>query len=194
MIRSIPTIPTLEVLSKMSNQPSCYTCSRIFRIGTQTKECLQNDSIAVNYISHGNSTSSSTAAKENDGEEEKPVVFTKSKAFNTKPGFLNPKYDSNGPKYQNASIFISLSCFCVYFFLLREENDYDQLLDTSLYDRIEGLEKASVLASIRYNEKNGLDTTDLKRKLDTLVAEEETNKAECDQKEKVLSDFMAKTK
>ena len=91
----------------------------------------------------------STAAKENNEEEGKPVVFTKSKGFNTKPGFLNPKYDSNRPKYQNASIFISLSCFCIYFFILREENDYDQLLEVSLYDRIEGLEKANVIAAIR---------------------------------------------
>ena len=149
MIRSILSFSTLETVSKMSKRHSCYTCSKLFRIGRQTQQYPPGHNISVNHMSSQSQTTSSTVAKENDEEESKPVVFTKSKAFNTTPGFLNPKYKQDRPKYQNASICISLSCFCIYFFYLREENDYDKLLEVSLYDRIEGLEKANVLASIR---------------------------------------------
>ena len=144
-------------------------------------------------MSSQNPTPLSTTVKENDEEEAKPVVFTKSKGFNTTPGFVNEKYwrdpEYQGPKYRDASIVISLSCFMIYFFYLREENDIDKLLGVSLYDRIEGLEKANVLAAIMYNEKNNLDTTDLKRRLAELVAEEEAIKAEYDRQEKELSHY-----
>ena len=39
--------------------------------------------------------------------------------------------------------------FCLYFFVLREENDIDEAMrgleSQSLYERIEGLEKADLL-------------------------------------------------
>ena len=37
----------------------------------------------------------------------------------------------------------------IYFFYLREENDLDDILRISLYDRIDGLEKANLLTCIR---------------------------------------------
>ena len=98
------------------------------------------------------SASSATTTKEKEEEvEEKPVQFTRSKAFKSKPTFLNPKYDDQ-PRFQHLSIFISLSSFMIYFFYLREENDLDAALGTSLYDRIDGLEKANLIASLRYTD------------------------------------------
>ena len=84
-----------------------------------------------------------------EDEVDKPVEFTKSKAFNARPTWQPPPRRPR-PKSQTFSIYISLSCFMIYFFWLREENELDEELSTSLYSRVVGLEKATVLNRIRY--------------------------------------------
>jgi hypothetical protein len=107
---------------------------------------------SFNKSLHQNATATSTKI-DNEGNnevEEKPVTFTKSKAFKTTPTFINPKARKTPkPFLQDISIFISLSCFMIYFFMYREENDLDEILGVSLYDRIDGLEKANIFAAIR---------------------------------------------
>jgi len=86
----------------------------------------------------------------NNEDEDKPVTFTKSKGFKTTPTFMNPRAGKKTkPPLQDISIFVSLSCFMIYFFIFREENDLDEILGVSLYDRIDGLEKANIIAAIR---------------------------------------------
>lgn len=58
--------------------------------------------------------------------------------------------------------------FLIYFCILREENDVDEKLTMSLYDRIEGLEEQQILASIQYNRGHGLSTDALEKRLDEL--------------------------
>ena len=94
------------------------------------------------------STTSSSAAKKEEDVDEAPVTFTKSKGFKTKPLFLNPKYESH-PPLQDFSILFSMGSLMIYFFFLREENDMDEALGVSLYDRIPGMEKANLIAAIR---------------------------------------------
>lgn len=121
---------------------------------SKEQNCFQVSTIQPIYsISRQNaSTSSANITKEEGSEEEDPpVIFTKSKAFKAKPTFVNPNYE-NRPPFQNTSIFISLSSLMIYFFYLREENDMDELLGESLYNRIDGLEKANLIASIRYTD------------------------------------------
>ena len=85
--------------------------------------------------------------------EEEPVKFTKSKAMKMKPTFINPNFKKSGeearPRFQDLSIFISMSSFMLYFFVMREENDLDNEIGRSLYDRIDGLEKANLITSIK---------------------------------------------
>ena len=41
-----------------------------------------------------------------------------------------------------------------------------------LYDRVEGLEKQDLINSIKFNEENGMDTTDLKQRLRVVLENE----------------------
>ena len=59
--------------------------------------------------------------------------------------------------------------------LLREENDVDDQLSGRLFDKVDGLEKASILNKISYNEKYGLDSTELIKRLKELEEEEAAN-------------------
>ena len=100
---------------------------------------------------HQNATDTSTKIdNEGNNEEANPVSFTKSKAFKTTPTFINPNAGKKTkPPLQDISIFVSLSSFMIYFFIFREENDIDEILGVSLYSRIDGLEKANIIAAIR---------------------------------------------
>ena len=108
---------------------------------------------SLNKSLHQNATATSTKVdnERNNEYEDKPVIFTKSKGFKTPPTFMNPRaHDKESkPFLQDISIFVSLSCFMLYFFVFREENDIDEILGVSLYDRIDGLEKANIIAAIR---------------------------------------------
>jgi hypothetical protein len=61
----------------------------------------------------------------------------------------NDSFQDDRPVSQNYAISASLFMFCLYFFVLREENDIDEAMrgleSQSLYERIEGLEKADLL-------------------------------------------------
>ena len=104
---------------------------------------------SIRELSQSTSTST-TEVKEEAVENEKPITFTKSKAFKSKPTFINPRHEESRPRFQDLSILVSLSSFMLWFFVLREENDLDVEIGRSLYDRIDGLEKANILTSIRY--------------------------------------------
>ena len=54
----------------------------------------------------------------------------------------------------------------------REENEIDDQLSGRLFDKVDGLEKASILNKISYNEKYGLDSTELLKRLKELEEEE----------------------
>jgi hypothetical protein len=56
----------------------------------------------------------------------------------------------------------------LYFCILREENDIDEELGKSLYERIPGLEKAQLQEAYRYNSTHGHDTTAITARLREL--------------------------
>ena len=58
----------------------------------------------------------------------------------------------------------------------REESDVDLELSGRLYDKVDGLEKADILNSIRHREENGQDTTELRERLRVLIELEEEQK------------------
>ena len=62
------------------------------------------------------------------------------------------------------------------YLLFREENDVDEQLSGGLYDKVDGLEKATILNKISYNEKYEIDSTDLYKRLKELEEEEASAK------------------
>ena len=56
----------------------------------------------------------------------------------------------------------------LYFCVLREENDIDEELGKSLYERIPGLEKAQLQEVYRYNSMQGHDTSAITARLQEL--------------------------
>jgi len=98
-----------------------------------------------------------------------PVKFTKSGAYNLNPLMANQARRERTPWFQGPLVAISaLSCL-LYFAVLREESDVDYELTGRLYDRVDGLEKADLINSIKFNEEQGMDTRKLKERLREIV-------------------------
>lgn len=74
-------------------------------------------------------------------EDDKPVVYSTSKAaqWKAEQSFRPPRRDV--PDAQRWSVMASLVAFMVYFCILREENDLDQSLVRPLSDSIPGIDK-----------------------------------------------------
>ena len=66
---------------------------------------------------------------------------------------------------------------CWRFTIYREENDVDEQLGGRLYDKVDGLEKASILNKIQYNKQYDIDSSDLIARLKELEAEEAAARA-----------------
>jgi len=101
-----------------------------------------------------------------------PVKFTQSGAYNLNPLMANMKRREETPWFQGPVVALSTACFLIYFTCLREENDMDLELSGKLYDRVDGLEKQNLINSIKFNEENGLDTRELKQRLQVILDEE----------------------
>jgi len=98
-----------------------------------------------------------------------PVKFTKSGAYNLNPLMANQARRERTPWFQGPLVALSaLSCL-LYFAVLREESDVDYELTGRLYDRVDGLEKADLINSIKFNEEQGIDTRKLKERLREIV-------------------------
>ena len=69
-----------------------------------------------------------------------------------------------------------LYLYRLIYLLFREENDVDEQLSGRLYDKVDGLEKATILNKISYNEKYEIDSTDLYKRLKELEEEEASAK------------------
>jgi len=105
-------------------------------------------------------------------EDSGPVKFTKSSAYNLNPLMANQQKHKETPWFQGPLVAGSTLAFLIYFTLLREENDVDGELAGRLYDRVEGLEKQDLINSIKFNEENGMDTTELKQRLRVVLEKE----------------------
>ena len=67
-------------------------------------------------------------------------------------------------------VFITSQYIVLVYY--REENDVDEQLSGRLYDRVDGLEKASILNKINYNKQYDIDSTDLYKRLKEIEEEE----------------------
>jgi hypothetical protein len=56
----------------------------------------------------------------------------------------------------------------LYFCVFREENDIDEELGKTLYDRIEGLEERQLQVALKYNSEHRQDTSAIVKRLEEL--------------------------
>ncbi|XP_022703674.1 uncharacterized protein LOC111268766 [Varroa jacobsoni] len=75
--------------------------------------------------------------------QHEPIVYSKSKASKWKASQTLRVPDSvqNMPNAQPYSIVVSLSIFMIYFFILREENDIDELFERPLQQTVTDIKK-----------------------------------------------------
>ena len=72
-----------------------------------------------------------------------------------------------------------IAAFCLWFFVLREESDWDQDVTRSLYDRMgPDLEKTNLITAITYYQRHQMDPTPLIRRLKEIEDEEAAANAE----------------
>lgn len=116
---------------------------------------------------------SSTAAEE---EDDRPIRFSGSAASRMKPAYLNERNDN--PTSRTVSWFFSFLALGLWFFVLREESDWDENISRSLYDRVDNLEKTNLITAINYYARNNMDATPLIKRLKEIEAEEQAALAE----------------
>lgn len=71
---------------------------------------------------------------------------------------------------------ISLGIFLIYFGILRESNDIDEMLSRDLFEVMPDLEIPMLEADILRLEKQGVDTTELRKKLKEVKLLHESKK------------------
>lgn len=105
-------------------------------------------------------------AGKSEDEIERPVQYSKSKAYKWKAEETRSGgHLEDSPWYQPYIVSGSLTVFLLYFCVFREENDIDEELGKSLYDRIEGLEERQLQTALKYNVDHGKDTSSLETRL-----------------------------
>lgn len=124
----------------MTEKLIIYTILLLLLMKYQIIHCLVF--FRLSYSTTINKSEGKTEIDE-DVEENKPIVYTKSPAVNWKAKYslAGRPPDTHSPKYENSIIMGSILVFLVYFCVLREENDIDASMGTSLYDKVPGLEE-----------------------------------------------------
>uniref|UniRef100_A0A6B0UYW9 Putative conserved protein with signal anchor n=1 Tax=Ixodes ricinus TaxID=34613 RepID=A0A6B0UYW9_IXORI len=88
------------------------------------------------------SSSKGRAPEDIEHEEDKPVVYSTSKAAQWKAQHsFRPMMDHDPPALQRYSVILSTAAFLIYFCILREENDLDEILDRPLSATVPDIEK-----------------------------------------------------
>ncbi|XP_023212099.1 uncharacterized protein LOC111614955 [Centruroides sculpturatus] len=99
-------------------------------------------------------------------DDDQPIKFSSSKAANWKAKNSLEGVQSDTPKSQGFVIAICLSTFLIYFCVLREENDIDEMLGSqSAWKQVPGLEEGLIKAAIQEHKKLGKDTSELENAL-----------------------------
>lgn len=79
-----------------------------------------------------------------DIEESRPIKYSTSKAANMRINEYRIPYEP--PHYQGVIVTLSLTVFLIYFCILREENDIDEIIDIDLNTSLKRCEE-------KHNEK-----------------------------------------
>ncbi|KAK3802041.1 hypothetical protein RRG08_064634 [Elysia crispata] len=82
-------------------------------------------------------------------------------------------------EHQGPIVALSLFVFIAYFLYLREENDWDEQLNVTLFERVPSVEEPHLVQAIPRMKQRGEDTTEAEARLKELIqqrqAKEQTN-------------------
>ncbi|XP_054738392.1 uncharacterized protein LOC129244663 [Anastrepha obliqua] len=111
------------------------------------------------------SKASKSTTNENSNE---PVKFFGSRAATWRARDTRSGGSEDILWFQPYVISGSLAVFLLYFCILREENDIDRRLEGNLFDQVAGLEEVQLTMNYKYNKENGLDTSEIEKRLSEL--------------------------
>lgn len=99
-----------------------------------------------------------------------PLSFSNSSAakWSAKKSFSGGGNTGNSPWYEPFVISASVTAILLWFCVLREENDVDNELGKTLYERVDGMEKKQLELALKHNIQ-GVDTIAIKKRLDELT-------------------------
>ncbi|XP_017464257.1 PREDICTED: uncharacterized protein LOC108357695 [Rhagoletis zephyria] len=106
-----------------------------------------------------------SSPNENSNE---PIKFFGSQAANWRARDTRSGGSEDTLWFQPYVISGSLAIFLLYFCILREENDIDRRLEGNLFDQVAGLEEVQLTVNYKYNKENGLDTSEIEKRLSEL--------------------------
>ncbi|GFS18628.1 hypothetical protein ElyMa_005011100 [Elysia marginata] len=72
-------------------------------------------------------------------------------------------------EYQGPIVALSLVVFLAYFLYLREENDWDEQLNVTLFERVPSVEEPHLIQAIPRMKQRGEDTTEAEARLKELI-------------------------
>ncbi|CAG7824335.1 unnamed protein product, partial [Allacma fusca] len=112
----------------------------------------------------------STKSKQDDDDDlDKPIQFSTSKAstWSARKTFRGTLHEDQ-PWIQPYSVILSTAAVLLYFCVLREENDMDDVLGKTLWERIPGLEKQQLDVVYDYNKEHNIDNTAVVERMKVL--------------------------
>lgn len=154
----------------------------LFRLD-KTHSQLQSGSISIIWIHFRSSINSilskrlspspcanySKTATSNTGDLDKPLPYFGSPAESYKGADSRRGYVDRGwPWYQPFVINGSILIFLIYFCILREENDIDELLGGDLTSLVPDTEVVQLKQIYIYNQKNNLSNEGIEKRLNEL--------------------------
>jgi len=99
---------------------------------------------------------------------DKPIKFTTSKASQWTAKDTHGGGNDDMPRLQPLVVSLSVGIFLLYFCVLREENDIDEVMKIPLWERVPGLERKQLEVVLQYNEEHGLPTEDILSRLEIV--------------------------
>lgn len=97
--------------------------------------------------------------------DEQPIKFSTSKAANWSAK-KSLEGTGDAPRIQGIVIAICMATFLIYFCILREENDIDEMLgNKDLWKEVPQLEETVIKVAIQEHKKLGKDTAELENAL-----------------------------
>lgn len=110
---------------------------------------------------------SSSSLQDELMDKDKPVKFSTSDA-NKHRAYDTFCRESNAPWYQVYCVTGSISVFLLYFCVFREENDLDELMGKTLWEKIPQLREQILVQKIKEGKERGADVSDLVEELREL--------------------------
>ena len=101
-----------------------------------------------------------------------PEIRTDPAKFSASPANISsmvPPRKSN--PYEKHIVIFSLACYAFYWFYYREENELDDFLNVSLFERVPALEEPHLRQAIPRMKRAGVDTTEAEIRLKWLIKE-----------------------